>query len=319
VPHVPNDVLEEMFLHGMKRSLREQVVRLRPLGMDEIVEMAQIIEAQENERSSYNSRSFHRTNSAPALNNSQRNSNFSMGRQSEVTPNRKSFESQRENKGSESKRPIQNPCRHCGERFFSGHKCKVFQKYKCLEVEEESERDEELDRGSEEEEEPQKQQELQVLSLKSMVGITTKKTLRIRGYIGDAEVVVLIDSGASCNFIATRLVHKLGLQVTPTQEFGVAIGDGRVLTSSGKCEEVKINIQGVGIREEYLVFDLGATDMVLGYTWLEKLGEMKINWGLHLLRFQIGEQWVTLAGDPDLLCAQVSFRTMEKLCEKEDG
>ena len=287
--------------------------------MDEIVEMAQIIEAQENERSSYNSRSFHRTNSAPALNNIQRNSNFSMGRHSEVTPNRKSFESQRENKGSESKRPIQNPCRHCGERFFSGHKCKVFQKYKCLEVEEESERDEELDRGSEEEEEPQKQQELQVLSLKSMVGITTKKTLRIRGYIGDAEVVVLIDSGASCNFIATRLVQKLGLLVTPTQEFGVAIGDGRVLTSSGKCEDVKINIQGVGIREEYLVFDLGATDMVLGYTWLEKLGEMRINWGLHLLRFQIGEQWVTLAGDPDLLCAQVSLRTMEKLCEKEDG
>ena len=43
VPHVPNDVLEEIFLHGMKRTLREQVVRLRPVGMDEIVDMAKII------------------------------------------------------------------------------------------------------------------------------------------------------------------------------------------------------------------------------------------------------------------------------------
>lgn len=175
------------------------------------------------------------------------------------------------------------------------------------------------DGGSDEVEETSKHQELQVLSLRSMVGITTKKTLRIRGYIGDAEVVVLIDSGASCNFIATLLVQKLGLPVTPTPEFGVTIGDGRVINSSGKCEDVKINIQGVGIREEYLVFNLGATDMVLGYSWLEKLGETRINWGLHVMKFQIGEQWVTLTGDPDLLRAQVSLRAMEKLCDKEDG
>lgn len=44
VPHVPDDVLKGIFLHGMKRSLREQVVRLRPVGMDEIVDMAKIIE-----------------------------------------------------------------------------------------------------------------------------------------------------------------------------------------------------------------------------------------------------------------------------------
>ena len=76
---------------------------------------------------------------------------------------------------------------------------------------------------------------LQVLSLKSMVGITTKRTLRVRGSLRGAEVVVLIDSGASCNFIAKRLVEELGLTVSPTQDFGVAIGDGRVLSSSGNA------------------------------------------------------------------------------------
>lgn len=124
VPHVPNDVLEEIFLHGMKRNLREQVVRLRPLGMDEIVAMTQIIEEQESERSSYHSRSFHRTNSAPVLNNNQRSHNSSPGKQSEATSARKSFESQRDNKANEQKKTVHNPCRHCGERFFSGHRCK---------------------------------------------------------------------------------------------------------------------------------------------------------------------------------------------------
>lgn len=31
-PHVPIDVLEDIFLHGMKRSLREQVVRYKTTG-----------------------------------------------------------------------------------------------------------------------------------------------------------------------------------------------------------------------------------------------------------------------------------------------
>lgn len=61
VPHIPNDVLEEMFLHGMRRSMRERVVRYRPVGMDEIVYLAKMIEEQENERNGFQSRSFQRT------------------------------------------------------------------------------------------------------------------------------------------------------------------------------------------------------------------------------------------------------------------
>lgn len=103
---------------------------------------------------------------------------------------------------------MQNPCRYCGERYFTGHRCKSFQKYKCMEVEEVSEDDDD------EEEEPEDkmgqkhipEQELQVFSLQSMVGITTKRTMRLRGKLGDTDVVVLIDSGASCSFIAKHLV-----------------------------------------------------------------------------------------------------------------
>ena len=130
---------------------------------------------------------------------------------------------------------MQNPCRYCGERYFTGHRCKSFQKYKCMEVEEVSEDDDD------EEEEPEDkmgqkhipEQELQVFSLQSMVGITTTRTMRLRGKLGDTDVVVLIDSGASCSFISKHLVDQLWLAVVPTIEFGVAIGDGRVLAGSG--------------------------------------------------------------------------------------
>lgn len=48
--HFPNDVMESMFLGGLKRSLREQVVWYRPVGMDDIVDTTKIIKYQENEK-----------------------------------------------------------------------------------------------------------------------------------------------------------------------------------------------------------------------------------------------------------------------------
>lgn len=319
VPHVPDDVLEEVFLHGMKRTLREQVVRLRPVGMDEIVEMARIIEEQENDKSAFQSRNFQRTHSAPSFNNNQRN-NSSPVKNGEATTARKSFDSSRESRQGEQRRPVQNPCRHCGERFYAGHRCKAFQKFKCMDVEEESDPEEEPEEEQEETkgQQTQQNQELQVLSLQSMVGITSKKTLKVIGQIGSEKVVVLIDSGASCNFIAKKFVEEKGLPVQPTQEFGVSIGDGRVLSGQGKCSGVELSIQGVKIDEEYLVFELGKIDVVLGYTWLAKLGETRINWGLHIMKFVVNEQWVTISGDPSLLKAQVSMNSMEKLIEKEE-
>ncbi|XP_056863923.1 uncharacterized protein LOC130511101 [Raphanus sativus] len=322
VPHVTNDVLEEIFLHGMKRSLREQVVRLRPVGMDEIVDMAKIIEAQENERSSYQSRSFQRTNSVPSINTQQRGyqSNSSPGRQGDNTSARKSAESHKDNKGTESRRAVQNPCRHCGERFFAGHRCKAFQRYRKLELEDsDAKEDDELSEDEKSvEQNGVQEQELHVLSLNSLVGITTKKTMKMKDLIGDKEVVVLIDSGASCNFISTKLVEEMKLPVVETVGFGVAVGNGEVISGSGKCEDVEVSIQGVKITEEFLRFELGSIDLVLGYSWLAKLGETRINWGLHILRFQKAEKWVSICSDPGLLKAQVSLNAMEKLCEKEE-
>lgn len=290
--------------------------------MDEIVDMAKIIEEQENERNAYQSRSFQRTSSAPGLNSNHRSyqSNSSSMRHGENTPARKSSDSPRDNKSNEQRRTVQNPCRHCGERFFAGHRCKAFQRFKKLELEDGEDKDEEElseEEGSEEQN-GTPEQELHVLSLNSMVGITSKKTMKMKGMIGKREVIVLIDSGATCNFIAKQLVEEMKLAVTETVGFGVAVGNGEVIAGSGKCEGIEVEIQGVKIKEEFLKFELGTIDLVLGYSWLAKLGETRINWGLHILRFQVEEKWVSICSDPELLIAQVSLNAMEKLCDKED-
>ena len=53
-------------------------------------------------------------------------------------------------------------------------------------------------------------------------------------------------------------------------------------------------------------------DIVLGYAWLATLGDTRMNWGRHTLSFRREDQWVTLAGDPSLVRAQISLNSVVK-------
>lgn len=154
-PHVTNDVLEDMFLNGLRKRLKEQVVRYLPMGMDDIVDMAKTIEEQEAGRNSY-SRVLQRTSSATVLNQTNRASYSISPKRNEITPARKSFDTNRDYKGaggsSVAKQSVQIPCRYCGERYFSGHKC-MNQRFKCMEVDEEEDFDYTEEEGSKDQEE----------------------------------------------------------------------------------------------------------------------------------------------------------------------
>lgn len=67
---------------------------------------------------------------------------------------------------------------------------------------------------------------------------------------------------------------------------------------SGECKKVPMRLQGLMVIEDYFPLPLGNSDLILGIQWLEKLGTMSVNWKTHTLKFQMGENTVTLQGDP---------------------
>jgi len=136
--------------------------------------------------------------------------------------------------------------------------------------------------------------------------------------IGDHEVIILIDLGATSNFISEEVAQQCSLTVTPTNGFGVAMGNGQVIAGQGKCTGVPLNIQGVDIAEDFYLFALGTTDIVLGYSWLATLGDTRVNWGRHTLKFKMDERWITLLGDPALLRQQISLNSLEKILKQGD-
>lgn len=93
-----------------------------------------------------------------------------------------------------------------------GHKCKNKEMQVMTIHEKEREEKEEVIEGTEtgensrEEGDTVKMGEVIELYINSVVGLTPPQTIKIRGKIEGQEVVVLIDSGASHNFIASELV-----------------------------------------------------------------------------------------------------------------
>ena len=67
-------------------------------------------------------------------------------------------------------------------------------------------------------------------------------SLKIRGQIKERDVVVLIDSGASHNFIMFALVKELGLPVASTKDFAVVLGTGAEIRATRVCWQVTVYI-----------------------------------------------------------------------------
>ena len=64
------------------------------------------------------------------------------------------------------------------------------------------------------------------ISLNSVVGIDNPKTMKLRGSIAGEKVVVMLEPGATHNFISPQLITKLQRLMTTTEEFGVTLGTG---------------------------------------------------------------------------------------------
>lgn len=63
------------------------------------------------------------------------------------------------------------------------------------------------------------------LSACSAEGLTSPKTLKLRGRIRERKVVVLIDSGTSNNYISRKITEELKLSTIDTLPYSVSLGD----------------------------------------------------------------------------------------------
>ena len=164
-------------------------------------------------------------------------------------------------------------CFRCDENFGPGQLCKQkdLQVLRVLD-EEELAGDEEITIFAEVEQKPRYEsttdpiEELSSpsLSLSSMVGLSAPHSLKIRGQIREQDVVVLIDSRASHNFIIAALVKELGLPVASTKDFGVVLDMGIEIRAIRVFWRVSLHLPEWKIIAYFFLIPLGSLEVILG-------------------------------------------------------
>ncbi|WVZ24709.1 hypothetical protein V8G54_003253 [Vigna mungo] len=207
------------------------------------------------------------------------------------------------------KRKEEGLCFRCGGPFAPGHRCTERSLRVLLLAE-----DEEGEEGEVVGDHDEKPLELSACSAE---GLTTSRTLKLMGKIGERSVVVLIDSGASHNYISKKVMKELGLPVIDTTPYTVSLGDGHRRMTQGRCEGVKVRLEEVEVEEEFHVFELGAIDVILGVAWLAKLGEVRTNWGKMTMEYVVGDKKIKIRGEPALSRQLVKPESLRKMTDAE--
>ncbi|CAL0306354.1 unnamed protein product [Lupinus luteus] len=205
-------------------------------------------------------------------------------------------------------------CFRCDEPYSREHRCKNGQ-FRMIVMEEEDTRE-----GLNEDELEELNLNSLQLSLCTMAGFTTKKSWKVAEEMEGKDVVILIDCGASHNFISSELVGRWQLKVQDTSAYTVEVGDGHKIQCKGKCAEMKVLMQGLEIVQIFYLFGLKGVDLVLGLEWLAKLGEVKADFGKLELTVKKGNMVHKIKGYPSLHRTQLSLKAfMQVLKEEGEG
>jgi hypothetical protein len=130
------------------------------------------------------------------------------------------------------------------------------------------------------------------------------------------NVIVLIDSGSTHNFIHYKLVKALNCFVYPTLEFQVIIANGRNLNCSGKCNKINLTMGKYVMNSPMISIPMGGVDVVLGIQWLQSLGTLAFNFQELFMKFSLEGKEIELRGITGKPNKVISSNGMTKLLKK---
>lgn len=102
------------------------------------------------------------------------------------------------------------------------------------------------------------------ISFHCLTGQPVPFTLKLVGMINGQEVIILVDSGSTNNFIQSRLAAHLHLTIQPSTHMKVTMDNGKVLSCGGECTKVYLTVCDVIFTVDLILLSINATDLVLG-------------------------------------------------------
>lgn len=139
-------------------------------------------------------------------------------------------------------------CFKCGEKYSSSHICKD-KKLQMFAVDVDANNSEKKSNktceAGDDYYDADDETARMVLSLKSFAGIESNRTMKGRGELAREAIIVLIDNGATCNYIAKNLLNRPGIKIDEVAEYIITIGDGHSIRRRQLCRDVILKLQSL--------------------------------------------------------------------------
>ncbi|XP_057786354.1 uncharacterized protein LOC131003815 [Salvia miltiorrhiza] len=131
-----------------------------------------------------------------------------------------------------------------------------------------------------------------------MDGRTRVAAMEFRGFLGKADVRILVDTGSTHNFVHPRVAEKVELPLKEIRSFRVYVGNGESLVCSNMASKVELRIQGHALPLDLHVLPIHGPDVILGMAWLSSLHRVTSDYDAGLLEFHHNGRLVRLRVSP---------------------
>ena len=110
------------------------------------------------------------------------------------------------------------------------------------------------------------------------------------------RVSILIDSGATHNFIDAHLVQRRGIPTNTFDGFSVLVPGDRTMQCMQYVPSLSVTMGSYTLVDHFFVVDILDTNIILGVQWLITLGKVTTDWKA------LQMEWVDLkSGKPQII------------------
>ena len=101
-----------------------------------------------------------------------------------------------------------------------------------------------------------------------MSGVPKFNTFRIKGVVQGQRATMLIDGGASHNFINMSMVERKHIPTVDLEGFLVEVAGGRTIAYDKYISQMSLTLGRYTLIQDFYVVDIPDTNIILGVQWL---------------------------------------------------
>uniref|UniRef100_A0A3Q7EG54 Uncharacterized protein n=1 Tax=Solanum lycopersicum TaxID=4081 RepID=A0A3Q7EG54_SOLLC len=160
-------------------------------------------------------------------------------------------------------------------------------------------------------------QEHSAISYNALAGGSSPSTLRFTRKMNGTLIQILVHGGSTHNFIQERVARFLQLSIETISSFPVVVRSGQRLRCDGVARGLMLLIQGTTLTEDLYILSLHGADLVLGVSWLAKLGPVVTNYATRTLEFNLGGNQLVWQGVSPTDVKPVQLHSLRRMAATE--